>query len=243
MKVLAINGSPTETHGKTWWMLEKFNKGMEEAGAEVTTVHLAHKKIHHCTGELACWFKTPGECIHKDDMGEIISLYNVAEAVVFASPVYVDGMTGLMKNFIDRLVPTAEPFFEVREGHIRHPGRQKKANRVALVSVCGFPEMDNFDPLVHHIKAICKNMNAKFAGAVLRPAAPALDAAKMYHPFKTRDISNAVKKAGQEFINEGMIFEETLDTIAMELFSAEDYKREANKAFEKTLKKLAEKTK
>jgi len=242
MKILAINGSPSGTKGKTWWVLEKFIKGMEEAGGAVTTVNLAGKKIHHCTGELACWLKTPGKCIHKDDMDEMLPLFNDADAVVIASPVYVDGMTGLLKNCIDRLVPTAEPFFEIREGHIRHPARFKHPSRLALVSVCGFPEMDNFDPLVHHIKAICKNMNAQFAGAVLRPAAPALDAAKIYHPFKTHDISNAIKKAGQEFVRDGEISGETSKTISMELFSAEDYKKEANKAFEKVLKKLKEKT-
>lgn len=243
MKILTINGSPSGTSGKTWWVLEKFIKGMEEAGAEVTAVHLAHKKIHHCTGELACWFKTPGECIHDDDMREITPLFNDAEGLVIATPVYVDGMTGLLKNCIDRLVPTVEPFFEVRENHMRHPSRLGKLSRVALVSVCGFPEMDNFDPMVRHIKAICKNMNARFSGAVLRPAAPALDAAAKYHPFKTHDISNAIKKAGEEFVRDGEISNETSKIISTELFSPEDYKREVNKAFERTLKKLEEKKK
>ena len=243
MNVLAINGSPSGERGKTWWALEKFIKGMEEAGAKVTTVQLAGKKIHHCTGELACWFKTPGKCIHKDDMDDVLPLFNEAEAVVIASPVYVDGMTGLLKNCIDRLVPTAEPFFEIRDDHIRHPARFRHPSKIALVSVCGFLEMDNFDPLVHHIKAICKNMNAVFAGAVLRPAAPALDAAKIYHPFKSHGISNAIKKAGIEFVRDGIISDETLETCSTDLFSAEQYLKEANKAFEKTLKKLEEKNK
>lgn len=240
MKVLAINGSPSGTKGKTWWVLEKFIKGIEEAGATVIIVNLAGKKVHHCTGELACWFKTPGKCIHKDDMAEILPLLNDAEAAVLATPVYVDGMTGLLKNCIDRLVPTAQPFFEMRDNHTRHPKRDSSPTRVALVSVCGFPEMDNFDPLVTHIRAICKNMNAQFAGAVLRPAAPGLDAAAIYHPFKTRDIINAVKKAGIEFVREGIISEETTKACAAEIFTSEQYFEKANEQFKKTLKKLEE---
>lgn len=242
MKTLVINGSPSGERGKTWWVLEKFIKGIEEAGAEVTLIKLAGKKIHYCTGELACWLKTPGKCIFNDDMENFLPMLNKARAVVLATPVYVDGMTGLMKNFIDRLVPIVEPFFEVRDGHTRHVGRTAtNIDRVALVSVCGFPEMDNFDPLVTHIKAICKNMNAKYAGAILRPAAPGLDAAKIFHPFKTRDVSKAVTKAGIEFIREGNISDETAKIASMELFSAKEYMEGANKEFEKTLKKLEQK--
>ncbi len=243
MKVLVVNGSPSGERGKTWWVAKRFVDGMKDAKAEVTIVHLQGKKIHHCTGELACWLKTPGKCIHKDDMDFILPFFYEVEAVVLASPVYVDGMTGLLKNFVDRLVPTVEPFFEIRNGHIRHPARNTKISRVALVSVCGFPEMDNFDPIVHHVRAICRNMNAKFAGAVLRPAAPALDAAKIFHPFKTWDVSGAIKKAGIEFVQDGEISDETAATAAMEIFSAEDYKREANKSFEKALKRIEEKKK
>lgn len=243
MKVLAINGSPSGEHGKTWWALEKFIKGMEEAGAEVTTVTLASKKVHHCTGELACWFKTPGKCIHKDDMDEILPLMNDVDALVLASPVYVDGMTGLLKNCIDRMVPIIQPYIELREGHARHPARHKNPALVALVSVCGFPELDNFAPLVLHVKAICKNMNAKFAGSVLRPAAPGVDAAKFYHPIKSHAITSAIKKAGQEFVRDGAISEETSKTCATDLFTAEQYLEGANKEFKKALEKLEEKIK
>jgi len=241
MKVLAINGSPSGTKGKTWWVLERFINGIREAGAEVTTVNLAGKKIHHCTGEFACWFKTPGKCIHNDDMAEILPMFGDAQALVIATPVYVDGMTGLLKNCIDRMVPIAEPFFETRNGHIRHSIRQNSPSRIALVSVCGFPEIDNFDPLIHHIQAICRNMNAEYAGAVIRPAAPALKAASVYHPFKTHAVSTAVKKAGQEFIQNGKISDETSKAVAAELFSIEEYMKVANKKFEEMLYKLKEK--
>ena len=238
MKVLVINGSPSGTKGKTWWVLERFIKGMQEAGADVTIIHLAEKKIHPCTGELACWFKVPGKCTHNDDMNEILLKYEDAEALVVATPVYVDGMTGILKNCMDRLVPTVEPFFELREGHTRHPKRLNSPSRLALVSVCGFPEIDNFGPLVHHIQAICRNMNATYAGAVLRPAAPGLNASAIYHPFKTRAVSNAIKNAGVEFIRDGMISDETSKACSAEVFSAEQYINGANREFEKILKKL-----
>ena len=238
MKIFIVNGSPRGTKGYTHKLIELFAEGAREAGAEVTIEQLAQKKIHHCTGELACWTKTPGKCIHKDDMAQLLSQMTEADSVVFATPVYVDGMTGLLKNFFDRCVPSAQPFMEMRDGHIRHPSRHGNSPRVALISTCGFLEMDNFDPLVHHIKAICKNMNAVYAGAVLYPAAPAMDAMKFMHPLKLRKIKAAIRTAGEQFVTLGSINEETAKVIAQPLFTVEQYVDAANKGFKKKIDKL-----
>ena len=93
-----------------------------------------------------------------------------ADVWVFATPVFVDGMSGPMKNFLDRLIPLILPFYELRDGHCRKPrGAGTKKGTIALVSNCGFWEMDNFDPLLAHMKAITKNFDREFAGALLRP--------------------------------------------------------------------------
>ena len=236
MKFTAINGSPRASNGVTWWVLEKFIQGIEDAGEKVQVINLADKKIHHCTGELACWFKTPGKCIHKDDMGEILAGLAPTENLIIATPVYVDGMTGLMKNFFDRIVPCADPHFEMRNGHLRHLERGSiKIKRVALVSVCGFFELDNFNPLVEHIKAICKNMNAEFSGAVLRPAGPMFPEIPTIHPlfFKLRALTKAIKQAGNEFASSGKISAETASAISADVITKEDYFKRANEYFDK----------
>ncbi len=238
MNVLTINGSPRGKKGMTWWVLEKFLQGMSEAGAEVTTIHLANKSISHCTGELACWFRTPGRCIHDDDMELVLAAMNDAESLVLATPVYVDGMTGLLKNCIDRMLPLADPHFETRDGHMRHPPATPLPKRFALVSTCGFGEMDNFDSLISHVKAICRNFNAKFAGSVLRPAAPVLPYASFRHPLKMRSISKAIRAAGEEFIRDGMISEETSEKVSAEIISTKSYAKNANRYFERMLNKI-----
>ncbi|MFH1830475.1 MAG: flavodoxin family protein [Pseudomonadota bacterium] len=237
MNILAINGSPRGKKGMTWWVLERFIQGMNEAGAEVDTIQLAGKNIKHCTGELACWFKTPGRCIHDDDMELILAAMNNAEALVLATPVYVDGMTGLLKNCIDRMVPLADPHFETREGHMRHPTAGPAPKKIALVSTCGFGELDNFDPLIGHIKAICKNFNATFAGSILRPAAPVIPFATIRHPFKMRSITKAIRAGGMEFVQKGRISEETQEKAAAEIVSKETYLKQANRYFEKMIDK------
>jgi multimeric flavodoxin WrbA len=58
-----------------------------------------------------------------------------ADVMVFATPVYVDGVTGPMKNLIDRMIPGVEPFFELHDNHCRHPVRgEAKSRKYVLVS-------------------------------------------------------------------------------------------------------------
>ena len=237
MKVLVLNGSPRGKKGMTWWLLERFTQGMIDAGAEVETIQLSTKKIHHCTGCLSCWFKTPGRCIHADDMEAVIEAVIRSEALVLATPVYVDGMTGLLKNCIDRMVPLADPHFETRDGHMRHPHISSHPQRVALVSPCGYVESDTFTPLVEHVRAICKNLDAKFSGAVLRPAAPILPFATIRHPFKVRAVSKAVRQAGVEFAAGGKITDDTQEKASAEIATKDSYIKGANKHFDRMLSK------
>ncbi len=237
MNVLILNGSPRGKKGQTWWLIDRFTQGMKEAGAEVETIGLSSKSIHHCVGCFSCWFKTPGHCVHNDDMEPILDALRKADALALATPVYVDGMTGLMKNCVDRMLPLADPHMETREGHMRHPIPGSLPRRVALISACGFAEKDNFAPLVEHVRAFCKNMDAKYAGAVLRPAAPILPYATIRHPLKTRAISKAVRQAGVEFVAGGKITDDTADKVSAQITSKDTYMKGANKHFDRMLAK------
>lgn len=222
MKILVINGSPRAERGATYGVLEYFLKGAMEAGAKTEIIHLAKHKIKHCTGCFSCWSKTPGECIHDDDVGKIYPKLDV-DLLVLATPVYVDGMTGLMKNFLDRLIPLSSGKVEMINGHARHPSRYGKKHgerKLALISVCGFPELDNFDPLVSHAEAIAKNMQSEFVGAILRPYAwiikPMLE-----RGAPVNDIVEAVIQSGRDIVEKGEFDQNVLDRISREIMPAE----------------------
>jgi len=238
MKVLAINSSPRMDKGNTALILNPFLEGMKEAGAEVELFYTSKLKIHPCTGEFNCWIKTPGECLHNDDMKILYPKIAEADVMVFATPVYVDGVTGPMKNLIDRMIPLAYPFFELRDGHCRHPLRGgAKAHKYVLVSNCGFWEKDNFDPLLVHMKAICKNTSTEFAGALLRPHGGAVQAMlEMGAPIG--DIFEAAKEAGRQLVKEQKMSPETLDIISRDLLSREMYIQMANQSFQQSLDAL-----
>ena len=104
MKVLALNGSPRTKKSSTYHMLKPFLEGMEAGGAETEVVHLRKLKIKHCIGCYTCWMRTPGVCVHKDDMAEVLEKFNQADLVIFGTPLYVFTMSGIMKDFIDGLL-------------------------------------------------------------------------------------------------------------------------------------------
>jgi multimeric flavodoxin WrbA len=211
---------------------------MKEAGAEVELFYTSKLNIHPCTGEFNCWLKTPGECLHNDDMKMLYPKITEADVIVFATPVYVDGVTGPMKNLFDRIIPIAYPFFELRDGHCRHPLRgEAKARKYVLVSNCGFWEKDNFDPLLVHLKAICKNTCAEFAGALLRPHGEAMPGMlEMGAPIG--DIFEAAKEAGRQLVTEQKMSPETLDIVSRDLLPRDMYIQMVNQYFQQTLDAL-----
>ena len=207
MKVLAINSSPHKNKGNTALILNPFLEGMREAGAKVELIYTSDLNINPCKGDLSCWIRTPGECAQKDDLQGIIPKMRQADIVVLASPVYCDGVTGPMKILMDRMIPVALPFFEIRDGHTRHPLREARTLcKVVLVSNCGLWERDNFDSMVAHIQAYCRNANAEFAGALLRPHGPALRS-MMENGMQARDVIDATKEAGRQLVRDGMMSE------------------------------------
>jgi multimeric flavodoxin WrbA len=217
MKVLVINGSPRGDRGATAGVLKPFMEGMESAGANVELVNLPRLKINPCRGCFDCWWKTPGVCIQDDDMKNMLPKLADSDLTIYATPVYVDGMTGQMKIFMDRSIPLLEGKWELRDNHCRHPLREgTKAGKIALVSVSGFTEPDNFEPLVVHMKAAALNMKREFVGAVLRPCAWIIPAAEE-RVASFEDVIEALRNAGHQIVSKGRIADDTLSTISREL--------------------------
>ena len=238
MKVLAFNGSPRMDKGNTALILNPFLEGVEEAGADFELFYTSELNINPCQGRFRCWLKTPGNCFQQDDMQMLYPRLRQADVWVFATPVYVDGVSGPMKNLMDRTVPLMEPFFEVRDGHCRHPTREgDKGGKIVLVSNCGFWEMDNFDPLLVHMKAFSTNAAREFAGALLRPHGQALRF-MMQKGIPVDDVFAAAKEAGPQLVADGAMSPETLDVVGREVLPLDEYVAAVDSAFQQVLDAL-----
>lgn len=206
MKILALNSSPRPAgQSKTQMMLEALVKGMREAGADVETVQLRQKKINFCIGCYTCWTKTPGQCLHKDDMThELFPKWLQADLVVYAFPLYHYTVNAQMKAFIERTLPSMQPFFERKDHCTTHPRRFDLPKAVVL-SVAGFPEMTVFDLLSPYIRHVL-GLNTQVLAEIYRPGAEMLSGLK-------DKILEATFAAGRQLVTTGQVNPNTLQCI------------------------------
>lgn len=227
MKILAINGSPRGKQGNTERIVENFMLGAKQAGAEIETVYLNEKEIHHCTGCFGCWTTTPGKCVLKDDMAELLEKVKKADVRVFATPLYYCTVTGMMKDFMDRLLPLVNS--EMKSGEIRddHPPRFKRSTpvRTVLISNCGFPGKYNFSALLETFKVITKN---QLSASILRSQGGILGVGEKETDELLAPYFTAVRDAGRQVVESGAISPETQLLLDADLLDSEAYVKYAN---------------
>jgi multimeric flavodoxin WrbA len=240
MKVVAFNCSPNMDEGNTALIMNPFLEGLKDEGAEVELFYTKKLKINPCSADFHCWIKSSGRCYHDDDMNGIYPKLSQAEIWVFGTPIFCSGMSGPMKNLIDRGLPLFQPYFEVRDGHTFHPVSQEDHDaKVVLIASCAFWEMENFDPLLVYMKHYCRNASREFAGALLRPHAPSLMNLKKVGR-NVGDIFQSARDAGRQLIREKKMSPETLQNISRELVSLERYILVANRGFKTMINKNAD---
>ena len=227
MKILALNSSPrSEGQSKTELMLTHLVEGMIDAGAEVEVVNLRKKHINNCVGCFTCWTKTPGKCIHKDDMTkELYPKWLESDMVIYATPLYHYTMNATLKVFIERTLPAAQPFFEIHNGRMFHPLRHK-IPAVVMLSVSGMPDEDHFKALSTHANYLFTGHGRQLAAEIYRPAAEILT-----NPIfreKSKEILDATKQAGRELANSMKIFPETMAGITQPITDAKSFAGTAN---------------
>jgi len=209
MKVFAINSSArVGGESKTEFILNHLIKGMKEEGAEVEVVNIFKKKINYCIGCFTCWTKTPGECIHRDDMSkELFPKYMASDLCIMATPLFHYTVNANLKTFIERTLPFAQPFFEFKNGVTRHPLRQVPPPLVAL-SVAGFPEYSVFEQLSAYMNYLYgKSLRAE----IYIPGAENL-VQKTDNPL-IRSVLEAITQGGRELIKNKEISNKTMKAI------------------------------
>lgn len=101
MKLLLVNGSP-RIKGNSDAIIDELERYCIVNNIEFSTLRLREKSINPCIGCGSC-HKEGRKCPHNDDFSnEIFSAIIETDAILLVSPVYQGGVTGTMKNFMDR---------------------------------------------------------------------------------------------------------------------------------------------
>ncbi len=104
MKVLSLFGGPRK-RGNTAAVLGWVEEELRNTGHSVERVDVADLSIGGCTGCWACAkvSDAPG-CVIEDDAQPIFERMMAADAILFASPLYMWGFAGQIKPLLDRCV-------------------------------------------------------------------------------------------------------------------------------------------
>jgi multimeric flavodoxin WrbA len=238
MKITTFNGSPQAEKGNTNVMVEAFLEGARSAGAETENIFLAHKKIHHCVGCYTCWIKTPGKCAIQDDMAELLLKGYASDIVVFATPVYVDNVTGIMKNFMDRMIPVADPYFEKDTGGECRHKVHSKVPKIMVISNCGFPEQSHFQVLKLLFRRIARNMSTELIAEIYRGGGAILSEKSFWLGGAIGKYKGLLRKAGEEVVKNGKISGGLQGELEKPIIPEAQYIKGAEDYFRKELKKI-----
>lgn len=99
-KVLIINGSP-RAGGNTAIAVREMEAVFRENGVEVTTVQIGGKAIRGCIACGKC--AETGRCVFDDAVNELAPLFEQADGLVVASPVYYASANATLIACLDRL--------------------------------------------------------------------------------------------------------------------------------------------
>ena len=108
MKILVLMSSYRKK-GNTARIVQMIEGQMEEIAArhdeplDFETLYLAHMAIELCRGCRTCFDRGENKCPLKDDIPAIRAKIAAADGLILASPVYVDDVNGVAKNWIDRM--------------------------------------------------------------------------------------------------------------------------------------------
>lgn len=96
MKIVVVNG--TMRRGSTRHITELF---LKQLGGEVREFWLPRDFSDPCMGCFSCFLNGEETCPHASRVQPILRAFDEADLIVLQSPVYVMGMSGQMKCFLD----------------------------------------------------------------------------------------------------------------------------------------------
>ncbi|MCR5563709.1 MAG: flavodoxin family protein [Desulfovibrio sp.] len=119
MNLYAVNASPRKK-GNTATILQHVLDGAKAAGGNKVQSEIFHLYAYNYTGCKSCFAckrkggKSYGKCALQDDISPVLERLTQADAIVFGSPIYFGGVSGMLRCFEERLL---FPFLTYTEGH------------------------------------------------------------------------------------------------------------------------------
>ena len=219
MKILVLNGSPKKEKSDTMCITRAFLEGMNEVTEQyIHIVNVIDKHIEYCSGCFTCML-SGGNCIHKDDMREILEEILKSDLLIFSYPLYCYGMTAPLKALLDRTLPLSSMAMQKIGDRYEHIG-QADFSRLKYLMICGrgFPNSkQNFEPAVAQFKLCFQNGHT----IITVPESPMFNAPEA--ETVTAPRLALIKEAGRQYAETGAIEESLISKITSPMIPEELY--------------------
>lgn len=153
MKVFAIMSSHRKNKN-TEYLLNYFLEGLDSKN-EIVKKRLVDLNINICT---ACEYCRDhlGQCVFKDDMGQVIQDMLESDMIVIATPLYFNSITTRLKIMIDRTQVLYNAWYNIKDPIF------KEKKPVVILSVGGSRSYSNqFEGITVETQHFLTNINGK----------------------------------------------------------------------------------
>ena len=231
MKITIFYGSIHKTRGNTYVIINEFAEGAKEAGAKVEVVLLAEKEINHCITCVKCWTKTPGRCALKDDMAGLLKIFMQSDLVVMATPVYIHNVTGIMKTFLDRMMPIIDPHqVKMENGYTGHIKKFDEYPKLGVIATGGFPEQKCCEFISQYFNRMAMDLYSEVLFEIYKGEAVLLKMAdKVGLGSLLDEYKQNVRMAAKEVVENMKISEVTAQKLDQPFIPEEMYIEQVNK--------------
>lgn len=163
-KVLALMGSPRRK-GNTETVLDMVTEPLAEAGHKVTKVYVCNLRIEGCQEFFDCQKRLDAPaCRIEDDMVHLEEEMLSADLTIWATPVYMSGMTSQLKAAVDRCYA----FMKFSPEHALLQSLLE-GRKWALVVTAGGDAFDGADIVVTQFRRIAQFARLNWLGQFCAP--------------------------------------------------------------------------
>lgn len=234
MKILALNGSHSGTKGYTHFLIERAFAGARAAGAECEEIVLARYKLNRCLSCHECQGADRYlQCVYtdKDEVRTIFQQMRDADLIIYATPVYVFGMSSLLKTLLERFygISDCSRLCVTASGLMFHHVDATVCSKPFVVLVCcDNQEGETPRNVITYFRTFARFMDAPQVGTLVRNASLLAGHGQTPESIqcfpKLTDVYAAFEQAGRELATIGRIRSATQrranqDIVPVPLFS------------------------
>ena len=209
---------------------------MERKGSSVEIINLSEQNLQMCIGCLRCWDKQDSReirCVLSDGAAALLKNMLDSDLIIFASPLYYESVTGLMKIFLERMVMLHNADITQRDGLYSHD-ISLRVPPLAFVCSCDLPGSKNFEHVSLYMKRVAFDLRTELAAEIYQCEARLMRWPTAAAETLIRVQEQVWRRAGEELAEKGALSARTEKQLRMPLVVHAHYIKTANELAKET---------